>query len=338
MKNILSLGLVAISLIALPSCNSKKYFEPENTSKIQTQKLTLGSEIKFVNRDGATLYNGEYINKRGSGILNLGKGYRYINESNRYLLAANGMGNLKIIDKTSKDTKVVVGLKVPVVTANVSGDVVVYLLEDNSFGIYRISNNLKLWEGKSERVFAIDNRVANPIFVGNTIALPTLDGKLLMINPNNKEATRAIYISADRNFNNAIHLSKIGSKLISASAHAVMVVSNGNEKRMRIKLSDVVVTNSAIYIFAKSGEIIKTDLNLNKLATIKFDYAHYSVVGIYNNKLYALDYKGSLIVLDSDLSQHRIYNFEDVDALTFISNNRLFKHKEVIALDTLSYE
>jgi hypothetical protein len=338
MRKTILTGLMGAVLLTLPSCNSKKYFEPENTSQIRTQKLTLGSKIKFVNRDGATLNSGEYITKRSSGIVNLGKEYRYINESGRYILAANGTGNLKVIDKSSKTTKVVVGLKVPVVTANVSGDVVVYLLEDNSFGIYRISNNLKLWESKSERVFAIDNRVANPIFIGGTVALPTLDGKLLMINPNNKDSTRAIYISAERNFNNAIHLSKVGNRLVSASAHAVMVVANGSEKRMRIKLSDVVVTSNAIYIFAKSGEIIKTDLNLNKVASVQFDYALYSVVGAFNGKLYALDFKGSLIVLNSDLDKHRIYNFEDVDSYTFISNNRLFKNKEVISLDSLSYE
>lgn len=338
MKRLLSIGLVGASLLALPSCTSKKYFEPENASSLNTSKAALGSKIKFVNRDGATLASGEYITKNASGVVNLGKGYHYINESSRYVLAANAMGNLKIIDRASKSTKVVVGLKVPVVTASVSGDVVVYLLEDNSFGIYRVSNNLKLWESKSERVFAIDNRVANPIFVGGVIALPTLDGKLLMINPNNKDATRALYISAERNFNNAIHLSKVGNKLISASAHAVMVVANGSENRMRIKLSDVVVTNSAIFIFAKNGEIIKTDLNLNKVATVKFDYAHYSVVGAVNGKIYALDFKGALIVMNSDLTKHRIYNFEDVDAYTFISNGKLFKNNEVISLSTLSYE
>ncbi|MBN2825087.1 MAG: hypothetical protein JXQ76_07190 [Campylobacterales bacterium] len=338
MKRLLWLGVVVLSLAVLPSCNSKKYFEPESTSQIRTQTLSLSSNIKFVNRDGATLNNGEYISKNGSGIVNLGKEYRYINESGNYILAANTTGNLKIISKATQKSKVVVGLQVPVVTASVSGDIVVYLLEDNSFGIYKISNNLKLWESKSERVFAIDNRVANPIFVGGTIALPTLDGKLLMINPNNKDATRALYISAEKNFNNAIHLSKAGNRLIAASAHSVLVVEGGSEKRMRIKLSDIVVDNGAIYLFAKNGEIIKTDYNLNKVASIKFDYALYSVVGSYGGKLYALDYKGALIVLNSNLTKHKIYNFEDVDAYTFISNNRLFKNKEVIKIDTLSYE
>jgi len=338
MKKKILAGLLGVVLITLTGCNSKKYFEPEKSSDIHSKKLTLASKIKFINRDGATLQSGEYITKEGSGIVNLGKEYRYINQSSRYVLAANGLGNLKIIDKSSASTKVVVGLQVPVVTASVSGDIVVYLLEDNSFGIYRISNNLKLWESKSERVFAIDTRVANPIFIGGRVALPTLDGKLLMINPNSKDATRAIYISAERNFNNAIHLSKVGSKLIAASAHAVMVVDNGDEERMRIKLSDVVVANNAIYIFAKSGEIIKTDLRLNKLASVKFDYALYSVVGASKGKLFALDFKGSLIVLNSDLTKHRVYNFEDVDAYTFISHNRLFKNKEVIALDKLNYE
>ncbi|KIM07565.1 MAG: hypothetical protein KU28_06440 [Sulfurovum sp. PC08-66] len=338
MKKILFLGVTSLAFILLPSCNSKKYFEPEKSSEMRTKTQTLGSKITFVNRDGATLSSGEYINKQGSGMVNLGKAYRYINESSQYILAANTTGNLKIIDKTTQKSKVVIGLQVPVVSANVSGDIVVYLLEDNSYGIYKISNNLKLWESKSESVFAIDNRVANPIFADGSIVLPTLDGKLLMLNPNNKEATKTIYISAQNNFNNAIFLSKVGNRLIAASAHSVLVVTGGSEKRMRVKLSDIVVTNSAIYLFAKNGEIIKSDFDLNKKASVKFDYALYSVVGAYGDKLYALDFKGALIVLNSSLTQHKIYNFEDVDSYTFISNNRLFKNKEVIKIDALSYE
>jgi len=233
---------------------------------------------------------------------------------------------------------VIIDFKIPIVTASISGNIIVYLLEDNSYGIYNISNNMKLWEDKSQKVFAIDTRVANPIFVGNSIVLPTLDGKLLILKANNKNATETIYISAEKAFNNAIFLQKVGNKIITASSHGIMTIQNGIENRLRVKISEVIIANNAIYLFTKSGEIIKTDMNLKTITTIKFDFAHYSVVGSYKKRLFALDFKGSLVVLNSDLTKHRIYKFENVDKYTFISNGRLFKNGDVISLDRLNYE
>ncbi|SHO81612.1 Putative lipoprotein [hydrothermal vent metagenome] len=336
MRKILILSI--LSLAILSSCNSKKYFKPETRDHIPAVKHSLNSNIISLNRKGATLSNGEYITKNGSGVVNLGKGYRYINESNRYILSANNLGNLKVISKSSKESVVVIRLKIPVVTASISGNIIVYLLEDNSYGIYNISNNLKLWEDKSQKVFAIDRRVANPIFVGNSIILPTLDGKLLTLKANNKNATTTIYISAEKSFNNAIILQKVGNKIITASSHEIMTLQNGVENRLRVDISEVIIANNSIYIFTKSGKIIRTNMNLKEINSVKFDFAHYSVVGTYNNRLFALDFQGSLVVLNSDLSKKRIYKFENVDKYTFISNGRLFKNKEVISLDTLNYE
>ena len=336
MRKILILGF--ISLAILSSCNSKKYFKPETRDHIPAVKHSLNSKIKFLNRKGATLTNSEYITKNANGVVNLGKDYKYINESNKYILASNTNGNLKVISKSSKESVVIIRLKIPVITASISGNIIVYLLEDNSYGIYNISNNMKLWEDKSQKVFAIDTRVANPIFMGNSIILPTLDGKLLTLKVNNKSATTTIYISAEKTFNNAIILEKIGNKIITASSHGIMTIQNGIENRLRLQISEVIVANNYLYIFTKSGKIIKTDMNLKEIASIKFDFAHYSVVGYYNNKLFALDFKGSLVVLNSNLSKHRIYKFENIDRYTFISNGRLFKNQEVISLNNLNYE
>jgi hypothetical protein len=336
MRKLLVLGV--LSLAILSSCNSKKYFKPETRDHIPAIKHSLNSKIKFLNRSGATLNNGEYITKNSNGVVNLGKDYKYINESNRYILSANALGNLKVINKSTKENVVVIGLKIPVVTASISSNLIVYLLEDNSYGIYNISNNMKLWEDKSEQVSAIDTRVANPIFVGNSIILPTLDGKLLTLKANNKSATETIYISAEKTFNNAIILQKVGNKIITASSHGIMSSQNGVENRLKVQISEVIISNNSIYIFTKSGKIIRTDMNLKKINSVKFDFAHFSVVGSYNNKLFALDFKGSLVVLNSDLSKRRIYKFENVDKYTFISNGRLFKAQEVISLNTLNYE
>jgi len=79
-------------------------------------------------------------------------------------------------------------------------------------------------------------------------------------------------------------------------------------------------------------------MNLKKINSVKFNFAHFSVVGSHNNKLFVLDFKGSLVVLNGDLNKRRIYKFENVDRYTFISNGRLFKAQDVISLNSLNYE
>lgn len=329
---------VASTILTLSGCSSKKYFDPDKSYSISDAKSSFKGKIIYTNRHGATFKSGQYLTKSGDGILNLGEGYRYINSTEKYIIASNQSGNLKLIDKNSKETLRVIGLQIPIVTATVHNDLIVYLLEDNSFGVYRISNNLKVLESKSERVFAIDRRVANPIFNNNRVILPTLDGKILIFNPKDKDSIRTIYISSQDKFNGAIYLSKIGNKIITASAHAVMVIENGIEKRFRIELSEILVEDKKIYIFTKYGDIIKTDLDLNKVATKNFQYIHYSLVGSYNHKIYALDYKGSLVVIDNSLTKSKVYSFDDVDTNSFISGDKLFKKSKVINLDRLNYE
>jgi len=337
MKKLITFSIIP-TILLLSGCSSKKYFDPDKSYSIKEAKSSFKGKIISTNRNGATFKSGQYLTKSGDGVLNLGEGYIYINSTAQYIIASNKSGNLKLINKNSKETLRVIGLQAPVITATVNNDLVVYLLEDNSFGVYRISNNLKVFESKSERVFAIDTRVANPIFSNNKVILPTLDGKILIFNPKDKDSIRTMYISSQQKFNGAIYLSKIGNKIITASAHAVMTIENGMENRLRVELSEILIENGSIYIFTKSGDIIKTDLNLNKVASINFEYIHYSLVGADNNKIYALDYKGSLVVVDSTLTKSKVYNFDDVDTNSFISGNKLFKKSKVVNLDRLNYE
>ncbi|MGM9095520.1 hypothetical protein ACTFEA_02795, partial [Campylobacter jejuni] len=72
---------------------------------------------------------------------------------------------------------------------------------------------------------AQDSRTANPIFLDNIIVYPTLDGKILILSRNNLQVIKDVVISAENFFNNVIHLSVIGDKLIAATAKKIIVVS-----------------------------------------------------------------------------------------------------------------
>jgi predicted transglutaminase-like protease len=93
-----------------------------------------------------------------------------------------------------------------------------------------------------------------------------------------------------------------------------------------------------IYLFTKEGEVIRLNKALKEQKRTKFKFAHYSVATVIGGKVYALDQKGSLIVLDKALTKSRIYDVGEVKRPAFISGTKLYKDGDVIELSKLGYE
>ncbi|HIE59383.1 MAG TPA: hypothetical protein EYP82_05540, partial [Hydrogenothermaceae bacterium] len=160
------------AMLLLSACSSKQYFEPEMTYDAPTSAY--GGVIVDLSRDGATLENGKYIGKDGISNINIGEGYRFLSESKYYVLASNVEGILKIIDKKTNESIREVSLQVPIVSATIRKGIVAYILNNNTFGIYNITDNKKVVENRSERTYAIDTRAASPMFIDNLAVMPML--------------------------------------------------------------------------------------------------------------------------------------------------------------------
>ena len=78
--------------------------------------------------------------------------------------------------------------------------------------------------------------------------------------------------------------------------------------------------------------------NLEAIATTKFKFAHYSVATAFSGSVYALDQQGSLIVLNKDLTKHKIYDLGEVTEPAFITGTKLYKDGDIIELSKLGYE
>jgi hypothetical protein len=328
-----------IGLILLFSgCSSKKYFEPENTFSASHVSKSYGANIVDLSRDGGTLSNGQYLGKAGVNAINLGEGYRFLNESNTYVLAKNAEGILKIIDKKSTETLRAVSLHIPVVSATIRNGVIAYILNNNTFGIYLVKENRKIVENRSERTFAIDTRAASPMFIDSLAVMPMLDGKLIIVNQRNTDDAKVVYLSSDKVFNNIVYLSRTSSTMVAATPKKLITLGNGGKKEYHANISEVTIANGNIYLFTKEGTVIKLDKALNPLAKKKFKYAHFSASTAFGGRVFALDQEGALIVLSADLSKHKIYDLGDVDSPVFITGSRLYKDGKIIELSKLGYE
>jgi len=336
MKSI-SLLMVAAAALLFSGCSSKKYFEPEQTYSAGSAVTAYGSKIVDLSRDGATLENGQYIGKRGVGKLNLGTGYRFLSESSAYVLASNPEGKLKIINKRSAKVLRTVDLEVPIVSAALHNGTVAYILNNNAFGLYRINDNKKVMENRSEVTYAIDTRAASPMFIDSLVVMPMLDGKLVILDSSNPADAKIIYLSSDQVFNNVIYLSRFGDTLVAATPKKLITVGVDGAMEYRANISDVAIAGGSIYLFTKEGEIIKLNRALEEKARKKFKYAHFAASTVVEGRVYALDQQGSLIVLSSDLKKYRIYELGEVESPVFVSGTRLYKDGKIIDLSKLKY-
>ncbi len=324
-----------IILLAFTGCSGKKYFEPEQTLSASSAISKHQGKAIYLTRDGVTFDNHTYISKNNSGKFPLKEGEVYLSENSSYVLTTNQSGRLLLISKKSKKIAKTIEFQTPIVSAGIKNGLIVYLLQDNTFGIYKIATDTKLVENKAQDAFAVDTRIATPMFIDNLAVVPTLDGKLLIMDMNTPENAKVIYISSESRLNNVIYLSRVGNLLVSATPNRVMTIGTA-EGEFTQGISEVAISKGFIYLFTKAGEIIKMDSSLKQIAYKKFKFAHFSVATAFGGRIYALDQQGSLIVIDSNLKKHRIYDVGEVDNFAFISAHKIYKDNTVISLDKLS--
>ena len=333
---LLSFFSLFITMLVFSGCSGKQYFEPKQTFSADSHSY--GGTIIDLSREGATLQDGTYIGKTGLNHIDLGEGYRFLNENENYVLAANLEGVLNIIDKRTKKSARAVSLHMPVVSATIHNGLVAYILNNNTFGLYQVSTNRKIVENRSERSFAIDTRAASPIFIDNLAVMPMLDGKLIIVDTRNSDNAKVVYISSHKFFNNVVYLSRMGNTMVAATPKRLIALGVSGKQEFNANISEVAISNRNIYLFTKEGEVIRLNEKLNELTRKKFKFAHFSAATAFGGKVFGLDHQGSLIVLSSDLSKFKIYDVGSVDEAAFITGTKLYKDGKIIDLSKLGYE
>jgi hypothetical protein len=168
--------------------------------------------------------------------------------------------------------------------------------------------------------------------------MPMLDGKLIIVNIADTENAKVVYISSEKVFNNVIYLSREGNTMIAATPKKLITLGNGGQREYKVNISEVAFDNGRIYLFTKEGQVIALDGNLEAAGTSKYKFAHYATGTAFNGRVYALDQGGSLIVMNSALTKHKIYDLGKVDEPAFIKGTKLYKDGKVIELSKLGYE
>ena len=293
-------SLIALSLVLLAACSgSKQYYEPQNTQKLST------------------------IKTKNENILKKFKGYEIINKQDNLVFISNDLGFLKIL----KDKEIVFDKKfdAKIVSVAIEGNKAVMVDALNNIIIFDLLEQKYLFSENYGQANGVVKKLANPIFNNNVIIAPSLDGKLIIINNDSNTFIRSINVGTQEFFNNVIFLKADNEKLIAASSSKIFTIIDNKTYTKLINIKKALEKDNYIYILSSEGVIYKFDYLLNEITKIKFKYANYSDVYVYNDFIYALEHNGYLIKLDDKLNELAVYNLNSkINSGAYFKDNILF--------------
>jgi hypothetical protein len=331
LKKLVATGLT-LSLVLFSACSSKKVFEPENTSSSWDKYQSIGENIIDITSTAALLENRKVLAGDKTIDIEIPENYRLIGSSDGWIISATINGNLKL--QSVNDSAKVIEFEVQktVASASIQGDLLAVVFADNELGLYTLSNKELLLKEKVGESLAIDSRIATPYFVGGVVVYPTLDGKLVIINPEAKKRLRTTILSSEEFFNNVIYFNLVDQKIIAATAHKVLTMAQ-EENRAAYEIRNMISNNDGLYIATKQGEVIALTPSLQLRSKLKFPFAHFLGMIAKEDKLYILEKEGYLIVAPKDLSSYTIHPVDLDEGFVYVSEKGFFVHDELISIE-----
>lgn len=306
-------------------CSDKKYFTPQNVLGEIKIDDKLEKPIVMSNRNGASLSNGMVITKDGIFDIKLKEDLLFLNSINNLFLVANIKDNVISILNTEGVELQHFKFDYTPLSATLHNGILAVVLSNNTLMLWDTNTNEELFSLKSSIVYAIDSKLASPVFVNDSVVFPTLDGKIIFVNLNNFKVIRNITLGGGELFNNIIYLS-VDNNVVVANKHKLMTIVGNKEFNKDLDVLDVLFVNNKIYVLSLDGEVIEFDLLLQELNKKKFPFANMSGI-IVKDDIYTLESQGYLIKINANDFVDSIYKID----ISEYKNN--FYTKDIIYYD-----
>ena len=325
MKSIL---ISTLALVLFTACSGKKYYEPKETSDdIELNKSSIGSSIKSFNRIGGTLEDNKFITKAGVSNTELPEGFQFLNTTEDGKIIATNYIDKILIGNEEKP------MKDPIVAASVKNNKLAVIHSNNTMELIDLTSNKTLFKEYLPISLANDTRIANPLFFGNLILFPTLNGRVLIVSSTNNEQIKNIAVDHEHEINNIIELGVIENEqtLIVASSNKIVSISPKEILSKNYRIRDVVVSGKDIYVATIDGQLIKLSSSLEEVAKKKYKYAKFHTLA-FTNSLYAVESQGFLINIDKDFKKDTVYDFsfDNEERMIAIGNTIYYDSDKII--------
>ncbi len=331
MKKLL-LFVLLLSLVLFTACSNKRVFEPENVKDDWDKYGSLDKAIIDVTSNVALLENRKVLTKDDILDVKVLESYRLLASSNGWIISSTIDGKLKlqyIDDETMNED---FELKKTIASASVEGDILAVLFADNEMALYSISSKELLLKEQGGSALIVDARIVAPQFLGDVVIFPTLDGKITIINVENRKKLRSTIVSSEDNFNNILSFNLVDQKIIAATAHKILSMSQ-EEKREKFEIRNIRNHKNSIFISTKHGEIISLTPELEQNAKLKFPFAHFLGLIVTDEKIYALEKEGYLIVAPRDLSSYEVYEADIEEGFVFVTEDKFYVNDAYISVE-----
>ena len=325
-----------LSFLFLGCSTKRQYFEPSDENITGDMKFngSLPSEIVAVSKDGATLKDGEVISKNGL-VKNFKvlKSEKFLGEYDGNFVVTDINGTLKVVSGTDA-VKFEKALGRQALSANIRGDDLALVMSDDSIMLIKLSSGAVVLDHKVGDAFAIDSRVASPLFINQLIAYPALDGLVSIAENVGGRSARDFVVSNQPFFNNIIALENKGDNLYAVTATRLMLVSPAGNKNHNVDIKDVIFSGDRIYLFLKDGRVELLDRGLNLIKSRKFTFAQFSGALLSGDYLYIIERNGYVIRVDENLEGQAIYELNgEFDDKSFIAGSSFYYDDKILNFD-----
>ncbi len=325
-----------LSFLFLGCSTKRQYFEPSDENITGDMKFngSLPSEIVSISKDGATLKDGEVISKNGLvKNFKILKSEKFLGEYDGNFVVTDINGTLKVVSGTGA-VKFEKALGRQALSANIRGDDLALVMSDDSIMLIKLSSGAVVLDHKVGDAFAIDSRVASPLFINQLIAYPALDGLVSIAENVGGRSARDFVVSNQPFFNNIIALENKGDNLYAVTATRLMLVSPTGNKNHNVDIKDVIFSGDRIYLFLKDGRVELLDRGLNLIKSHKFTFAQFSGALLSGGYLYIIERNGYVIRVDENLEGQAIYELNgEFDDKSFIAGSSFYYDDKILNFD-----
>jgi len=329
---ILSLSLIVLTALFFSACGSKEVFTPDQVKDDWEVYGDIDEKIINVSSSAALLENRKVL--VGSKVIEVivPENDKLLGYSDGWVLSSNINGRLTIQFSSDKSMQKIFELKKTIASASIKDDVLAVLFIDNEMALYSISNQELLLKEQGNAPIVVNSKIVNPHFMDDLVLFFTLDGKVVIVNVEQKKKLRTVIVSSEDYFNNIISFNVLDGKIIAATGHKILSMS---EKELRVKydIRDVAYDGDTIYLSTKQGEIVSLTTDLQQNKKVKFPFAHFLGMVTTNDKVYALEKAGYIIEFSKDLMEYNIYDVDVTDGYVFIADKVFYINDEYIAVE-----
>lgn len=330
MKSLLVL-LLSLSSIFFSACSTKSVFEPEEVKSQWKYFETMEQTIVDVTSDVAMFEDRKILSKNIAidGVVD--SKYRLISRSDGWIITASIDGKLKLRQISASNIIEEFELNKTVAAASVDDDTLAILFADNEIAMFSIKTKELLFKDQGGSALAVDTRIVSPRFLNGVVVFATLDGKIIIVNKSTKKKLRSSIISSEKNFNNVIYFDVINKKIVAATAYQILSMSQ-KEVRQKYEIRNVTYDNVNIFLTTKQGELVSLTPNLELNAKLKFPFAHFLGLIVHENKVYALEKEGYLVVAPTDLSSFEVYETDVDEGFVFVGEDKFYINDTLISV------